>query len=272
MSKHYVFTDLHGNKSLYEQIKAFINAQPDAIGVFLGDAADRGEFGYSIITDMLQQPNIVYLFGNHEQLFINAAREFHAEAQNNGMTNYEYFKALSIRDAFDMQMTYIGESHSLWVMNGGASTMFSWLQAGGSMHIVNKLATLPYYYVINFEDCETPHSVVMCHAGCTAKEWKDFPEKATSKDFSVRNAAISSLVWNREHFDEEWPDGLMIHGHTPVPRLSHYYNIPIDKNKALRYNNKIDLDMLSVASGCACVYCVEDDTFHYFYDETIQSI
>lgn len=49
MNNRFVFTDLHGNGEVWEEIKKFIGNQPT---VFLGDAADRGADGFRIIYEM----------------------------------------------------------------------------------------------------------------------------------------------------------------------------------------------------------------------------
>ena len=73
MTNRFVFTDLHGNGEVWNQIKKFIGNQPT---VFLGDAADRGTDGFRIIYEMKNMPNLTYLRGNHEELLIEAAREY----------------------------------------------------------------------------------------------------------------------------------------------------------------------------------------------------
>lgn len=73
MTNRFVFTDLHGNGEVWKQIKKFIGNQPT---VFLGDAADRGTDGFRIIYEMKNMPNLTYLRGNHEELLIEAAREY----------------------------------------------------------------------------------------------------------------------------------------------------------------------------------------------------
>lgn len=93
-----------GNKS-----KKFIGNQPT---VFLGDAADRGTDGFRIIYEMKNMPNLTYLRGNHEELLIEAAREY-------------------------MRDEVVGEHVYLLFCNGGASTFQAWDNAGRPMNIIN---------------------------------------------------------------------------------------------------------------------------------------
>ena len=63
------FSDLHGQYSLWKQIKKFI--QPDDKVYCLGDCADRGPDGWKIIKEVLETPNITYIRGNHEQFILD---------------------------------------------------------------------------------------------------------------------------------------------------------------------------------------------------------
>lgn len=69
MSRHLVFSDLHGQYKLWEKIKSFI--EPDDVVYCLGDCADRGPDGWKIIKEVLDTPNITYIRGNHEQFLID---------------------------------------------------------------------------------------------------------------------------------------------------------------------------------------------------------
>lgn len=130
MTNRFVFTDLHGNGEVWNQVKKFIGNQPT---VFLGDAADRGTDGFRIIYEMKNMPNLTYLRGNHEELLIEAAREY-------------------IEDSI------AGEQVYLLFCNGGASTFQAWEDAGRPMNIINWLDKLPATLSDGNYD--------MCHSGC----------------------------------------------------------------------------------------------------------
>lgn len=130
MTNRFVFTDLHGNGEIWEQIKRFIGNQP---AVFLGDAADRGPDGFRIICEMKDMPNLTYLRGNHEELLIKATREY-------------------MRDGFPNDQAY------LLSYNGGFSTFQAWEDAGRPMDIINWLDKLPIALSDGNYD--------MCHSGC----------------------------------------------------------------------------------------------------------
>lgn len=78
----FYFTDIHGMYDLYRAIMDYCNEQdPEAMIIFGGDACDRGKDGYKIMKELLDNPQVLYLKGNHEDLFVHAAwylmREYH---------------------------------------------------------------------------------------------------------------------------------------------------------------------------------------------------
>ena len=94
MGKTYAFTDIHGQYDLWEQIRDY--CQPDDNLYFLGDACDRGPAGIKIIKELLTDPRVIYLKGNHEEMLEVAAAEMlegdmsgvQLWAQNGGMDTW----------------------------------------------------------------------------------------------------------------------------------------------------------------------------------------
>ena len=66
----WVTADLHGNYILWEQIKAFL--KEDDTLIFLGDAVDRGNRGFEIFMELLNDERVCYLRGNHEEMMADA--------------------------------------------------------------------------------------------------------------------------------------------------------------------------------------------------------
>jgi len=67
-----VFGDIHGDKETLDFLKEYFSTKddPDSLYVFLGDYADRGEYGVEVIdfVDNLinEKDNVIALMGNHE--------------------------------------------------------------------------------------------------------------------------------------------------------------------------------------------------------------
>ena len=66
----WAFSDIHGNRKLFDAIKNFIK-EDDTI-YFLGDACDRGPDGWEIIKEILADERFIYLKGNHEDMLVKA--------------------------------------------------------------------------------------------------------------------------------------------------------------------------------------------------------
>ena len=81
----YAFSDLHGEYTLWQKIKEFIN--PDDTIYCLGDCVDRGPDGWKIIKEALDMPNLIYIRGNHDQFILDW--DIHLWTQNGGAPTIE---------------------------------------------------------------------------------------------------------------------------------------------------------------------------------------
>ena len=129
MPHTYAVADLHGRYDLFQQIKDFIS--PEDTVYVLGDCADRGPDGWKIIKEVYNNPQFIYIKGNHEDLLVDAIRT----------------------DYFD-----------LWYWNGGEPTHQSWLKDPEGMDWVEKLDKLPTHFTYLNQNDE---KVILCHAGYT---------------------------------------------------------------------------------------------------------
>lgn len=129
MPHTYAVADLHGRYDLFQQIKNFIG--PEDTVYVLGDCGDRGPDGWKLIKEVYENPQFVYLKGNHEDLLVDALRS----------------------GSFD-----------IWFWNGGDITHESWVEDGADMSWADRLDNLPTYY--KYEN-ENGQDVILCHAGYT---------------------------------------------------------------------------------------------------------
>ena len=210
----YCCSDLHGMYNLYEKICAKL--KPEDKVIFLGDAGDRGPEGWRLIRAILDNPQWIYLKGNHEDMLIKAIDE--AQAIDEGL--YGYACLLSQR-------------------NGGGPTIKACLADNEGFDIIERLRNLPLqaHYT-------SPSGVeYWCtHAGYTPKEDDVTPNKIPDR----------LLIWDRDHMiDTDFPyqkDFYIIYGHTPI---EYSYNYVTDGdfmdrkyNSPYLYGNnmKIDID------------------------------
>ena len=195
---YFCFSDIHGHGELFDKILSWLNGRTEPWKcVFLGDACDRRNDGYRIIETLLNDDRFIYLKGNHEDMFVRAAKALRKHWEEEGFF-YEEVAA----NPYEFIMNFAWDwDVSLHIQNGGLQTLLDWATKGKTgLKIINQLDTLP-------EHMELPHDVWgkldLSHAG-----------------HLMDNS--DSLIWSREHFQEEFKGGRMIHGHTTVRSLRKY--------------------------------------------------
>ena len=177
-------SDIHGRLDAFQKLQAFL--KPEDKVYFLGDAADRGSNGWEIIKEILKDDRFIYIKGNHEDLLVQAAREF-----------WKYD-----------EMT--GRAYDLLVYNGGYETFNSMIFDEWSKNWIDMLDKLPLMETYVNKDEKV---IVLSHAGCSPTLY--YNELWIECD-------DHDLIWNRTHFSDEWTCGdnvIVVHGHTPIPYL-----------------------------------------------------
>ena len=243
---HYVMSDIHGMGDLFDEVMNYLEEDNEPYQlIYLGDACDRGPNGYRIMKQLLRNPNVIYLKGNHEDLFVKAAYAFRRLCQDEHMTSNQIYEAYGRDVSYIMQME---EDMWLHYANGGASTFESWIKDGCPQRIITQLQNLPVKYSYKNYD--------FCHAGCLSYYFENDDEK--------------EMIWSRRHFPIPWIKGrTLIHGHTPVMHLFHggreyqaIENAPPKYLQPVRYSiNKIDMDTGAFATNLIAIYCIESDNF-----------
>lgn len=198
----YACSDLHGQLHLFKELKSYL--KPEDTIYFLGDAIDRGDNGWEICKEILDDSRFIYLKGNHEDM----------------MT-----KAIGNIKEYDEDI-YWDKNIDLWFWNGGEKTydsiiedknFYSYLQR------INHLPSLMIYYN------ENGNIIYLSHAGLDP-----------DIDFQDYNPKEEELLWNRSHFIADNFYGnkfeYVIHGHTPNPYLVKEINYHKDKNNEYIYH------------------------------------
>ena len=191
------FSDIHGQRVLFDALMEKIG--PNDRAFFLGDAIDRGPDGWAIFKQLIDDPRITFICGNHEDMMIDAMKTFP-----------------------NMPWTHAAE---VWGWNGNAPTLDAiWNDDVETVkYYLEQARNLPI-----FETYTNPNGDLfwLSHAGC------DYTEDLEELDREY-------LIWDRSHFlTNMWyhdnPDNLyIVHGHTPIPvlleEMSYYCdNIPRD--------------------------------------------
>ena len=207
----FYFTDIHGNRPLFDAIMKYCHEQDDeAMIIFGGDAIDRGKDGYAIMKELLDNPYVVYLKGNHEDMFCNAAREIKEFFSFENADIEKIHKVLNACRHFDYRYGAIQSS----LCNGGLVTLTDWILDGMPMDLIERIERLPFTFTYEDKD--------FCHAGST---YTIFSTVATAEYNETKISTWDSdfLLWSRTSLDVGWaPNRMCIFGHTPTPYLEDF--------------------------------------------------
>ena len=218
----YACSDLHGMKNLYDLIKEKL--QPNDIVYFLGDACDRGFDGWEMIKDIYRNEQFVYLKGNHEDMFVKAVKHMN--------DNNEY-----------------NEHMDRYFRNGGEVTFNAWIKDGSPMDWVEKIEQLPIH--IEYTNAQN-QTILLSHAGYT-------PHKSPDGEIDVPMEC--DLLWDRWHcldaWDNNYPNHIVVHGHTPIRGLAKKIWKPEDQHKLGAYwycdDKKVCVDNGSFLTQTTCL-------------------
>ena len=143
-------------------------------------------------------------------------------------------------------------------INGGDSTYQSWQADGAWVEWATELNKLPTTTIYKNTQGQT---ILLSHAGYTPFYLLYQPEE-------------SKLLWDRDHFFDEWPEDLylantyIVHGHTPILHLANELNIDKeDYAEPFWYcdNHKCCIDNWTIMSNSAIL--LDLDTFEFFIIE-----
>ena len=182
----YACGDLHGFMEIYKKIKSML--KPEDKVIFLGDAGDRGPESWECIKAIYEDPQFIYLKGNHEDMLVRAAKDY----LKYGM--------------------WVRNSSRLCERNGGYEAMRDWEKESDKEEWIKKLDSLPTSYRYESKDFK----FLLTHAGLTP--WLD-------DDGEIDMPWDYDLMWDRDHYFTSWipeqvEDIIIVHGHTPIHYLA----------------------------------------------------
>lgn len=253
--KHFVFSDIHGNGELFQQILDFLNSYDEWQCFVIGDVCDRGPDGYQMMKQILADDRFIYLTGNHEQMFVNTAMELARQKDEECWTEEQMIQ--TGREWLEFYYSYPANHY---FGNGGDITFEAWLNDGASMSFVYKIKNLPV--IDKYEKYD------LIHAGCLRSNFLTDNWDAFDK---------YDAVWNRSHFISPWIKGrTLIHGHTPVCNMPNGIR-KIEKHNTwtpMIYNDgeKINMDCATYHSGRISVMDLDTGEFHHFAGKEVLPI
>lgn len=220
----YACSDLHGRLDLYHAINNWLK-EDDKI-IFAGDAIDRGPFCLETSLAILNNPQWVYLKGNHEDLMVKA---------------------------------YDTKDFSVWFYNGGDKTFYDIKEKWGkpTAFYLSEIKRLPPWF---YHETPQGDSVIVCHAGFTPDHMPSDYELLWDRDHLTQPWPTEDKFDHKIGISADMT--FIIHGHTPDQSIVDEDGAP----RVLRYNeqHQIDIDLGSVWSGRSALINLDTFDVHYF--------
>ncbi len=230
----YILSDIHGRlKTYHNMLNRICFSEKDELYI-LGDVIDRNPDGIEILKEIMIQPNVHMLLGNHEYMMLNV-----------------------LTDDFDTGYYSLDEHIDLWYWNGGEVTHQAFLNEPEDIRkeIIEYLRGLPVNQTIAAQGKE----ILLVHAAPEFLFKKPTRDYANAKEFAV---------WERidpwEKID--FPQDVMICGHTPTRHFVEKTPMSILKN------GKIFWIDCGCAYGIECggrLACLNIDAGKVYYENAV---
>ena len=280
MNKVFYFTDIHGHYDLFHHIITWCKEQDaNCQIIFGGDACDRGVSGYRIMKELLEDPQVIYLKGNHEDMF-DAAASFIMKNYHGNIDEEEIFDYLHSGIYRHESMESVNDC----VYNGGLPTLTDWMMDGLNAEFVKKIHELPITHVYN--------NIDFCHSGGNPDAFTVVRE-AELEGTLIRykyHYDIDDCIWQRMFLDTGWTaNRVSMFGHTPTPHIPmnrrcvpedfinaapkcYHASTIYDPEDEKLTGARIAMDVGTIACGRA--YVIDCDTFvaYGFYDAKWEDI
>ena len=224
----YAIADLHGQLDLLRQVKEYLHE--DDILYILGDSGDRGPQPWATLKMSLDDPQFIYLMGNHDLMLLDA---IDTVLQEGDEALAHLYNRVNSRDPI-----------GICYLNGGLSTLEGWMADPNRARYYQKLRMAPLE--VRLAAFDRKRFIYLTHAGYS---------------HHLYNAlTVEDMVWDRQHFfDDPAQDGsLLVHGHTPCTHLKK----KLQESKRFYDDSK---GYLFYANGTK----IDIDVGAYFYNETI---
>lgn len=229
----YAIADLHGQLDLLCQVKEYLNE--DDVLYILGDSGDRGPQPWATLKMSLDDPQFIYLIGNHDLMLLDAIDLYLREGDE---ALSHLYGRVSHRDAI-----------GICYLNDGLETLRGWIDDPARDRYYQKLRMAPLE--VRLAAYDRKHFIYLTHAGYSPHLYNE--------------GSVYDMVWDRHHFyDEPATDGsLLIHAHTPIEKVVKKFDNAKNFDKVYDYD--LSQGYLFYANGTK----IDIDVGACFYNETL---
>lgn len=199
--------DIHGNfAKLIDVIKKARFSSNDYI-IFLGDYTDRGDDNKNcmkLVVEWFNQPNIVFLMGNHEQLFLEHFIRCARQVENNLSINNLDIDAISNKNFKKIFLIMLKYS-SAFLLNQGNKTLNEInISSDSDLQLLRAYLKAILKMNISYLLPVNENEYLFTHAGINPK-------------FSLDQQRKEDLLWIRSDFYNHYSGNTtIVVGHTPT--------------------------------------------------------
>ena len=238
----YIMSDIHGCYEEYCTLLDNLGFDDEDELYVLGDAMDRGPESIQVMQDLMCRPNVYYILGNHDLMFLETVKHLGVEMTQESM------------EAWTEEAR---ECYQIWINNGGQSTVeqFLALPPEQRQEMVEYVKEAALYETLEWEGC----LYVLVHAGIGHFS----PHK------ELDEYEITDFVWERTDYSKQYFPSQRIRlvtGHTPTPFIR-----ADQKPRVYEGNGHIAVDCGCVFGGRLAAYCLETGKTAYVKSQRTHS-